>query len=348
MDTQKTESVEATSPAPRFKLLWPGVVFAVVLLVGIGSITLALVLRRQGRDIFAPAQMQIYFFNPTEGYLQAESRPWPYGFARDWVAAAIGHLRFAPNSRDLVSAWPDINPLLGVEETPFLLDFVINERTLIVDFSDAYMEMSPMQEALFRSAFTLTMVHLGFIDEVKIRTGGFEWLESAETIANAPTISSARLADTQFTLYFIHESGEGLVREIYDAVDVDMGQRARFALERLIDGVAPEGAISAIPADTRIIAVIPATETASVYVNLSGEFLSNFRGGPMQAQLMTAAIVNTVLENSPGMWQVFFLIDSMREEHVPGIGDLSGAFEYDETVMVGFVPVSLDNEDTGE
>jgi len=183
---------------------------------------------------------------------------------------------------------------------------------------------------------------LPFIDEVTIRVDELEWTETAETIANGPIISSIRLINTTLTLYFIDESGEGLVREYYTATGVDFQQRGRDALEQLMIGSSTEGAFSAIPPETRILAVRPILETSSVYINLSGEFITRFSGGPLQARLMVAAIVNTVLANTPQTRQVIFLIDSAREEFFPGVGDFSAAFLYDETVMVGFVPYEPD------
>ena len=331
---------EEVQETPRFKIFLPGIILAVVVLLAVGSVTLALTLRRQGHDIFTPAgPMQVFFFNPSEGLLYSEGRPWPYGFQSDWVSAAIGHLRFPPNNNRLVSTWPDINPLLGEEETPFLRSINMYESTLIIEFYDSYLRMPPLQEALFRSALTLTMVGLPFIDEVKIRVNDNEWLESAETIANGPSISPGRLVDRQLVLYFIDASGEGLVREYYNATGLDTRQQVRVALERLIEGSVTEGNFSAIPEETRVLAVVPGMDLSSYYINLSGDFLTRFTGGPAQARLMIAAIVNTVLENTPSsIRQVFFLIDSSRKEHVPGIGDFSSSFEYDETVMMGFVP----------
>ena len=338
--THSSSKEGGTTNEASFKILMPGIILSAVTLLAIASVALFFVMRGNGQ-IRTPGvgtgAIQIYFFNPSEGRLYAESRPWPHGTQRDWVNAAVGHLRFPPNSNNLSSTWPDINPLLGAEEVPFLLDFTITEGTLYATFYESYLTMAPLQEALFRSAFTLTMVGFSFIDDVVIRVNEHEWAESAMTIANAPAISPSRIANTQLILYFIDESGEGLVREYYTAIDVDTQQRVRVAVERLIDGPTIEGAFSAIPAETRVRAVISVAEPPSVYVNLSSEFLTRFSGGPAQANLMIAAIVNTVLSNSPSARQVFFLIDSAREEHVPGIGDFSFGFEYNETIMMGYV-----------
>jgi hypothetical protein len=327
--------------SPRFKVFLPGVVLLIVILLAIGSVTLTFIWRGQGRDIFSPHYlMQVYFFSPSDGQLYSEGRPWPHGNQLEWVRAAAGHLRFSPNNNRLSSTWPDINPLLGEEEIPFVMDFSIFERTLIAEFYDSYLEMPPLQEALFRSAFTLTMVGLPFIDEVIIRVNDNEWLESAATIANAPSMSPARqlLSSQLLILYFLDESGEGLVREYYNATDVDTQLVLRIALERLIEGPAEEGAVSSIPSETRILNIVPGIDPTSVYVNLSGEFLTRFTGSPDHARLMVASIVNTVLANSgDDIRQVFFLINSSREQFI-GIDDFTRGFEYDETVMLDYVP----------
>ena len=320
----------------RFKLYTPGIILSVVAVITIGAISLAIILRGQGRDIFSGREMEVYFFNSSEGRLVAESRPWPHGNQLDWVETAISHLRFPPNSRNLASTWPAINPLLGVEETPFLQNVSIHNdegiATARLQFYDSYLEMPPLQEALFRSAITLTLTNLTFIDQVTIEIGENSFTETADTIANNPTVSAARLGNTRVILYQVNDNGDGLVRRYYQAQEVDTGQMARFALEMLIDS-----SQAGIPTETRINAVIPVTETNSVYVNLSSEFLTRFTGGPAQASLTTSAIVNTVLRNSPGARQVFFLIDSAREEHVHGIGDFSGGFEYDDTYLAQWI-----------
>ena len=331
------KDVDEDNEGKRLKGMWPAIALGGVVLAALTAVILLFVLPGQGRDIFSPGpHIQVYFFSPSEGKLVSENRPQPHGYQEHWVSAAFGHLRFPPSSNRLASVWPNINPLIGVEETPFLLGFSISDHVLTADFYDSYLEMPPLQEALFRSALTLTMVNLSFIDEVVIRVNGHEWVENAETIANGPAISPAHHVNTQLPLYFIDESGEGLVREYYSAIEMDIQRRVQTALERLIEGAETEGAFSAIPPETRILAVTP-VEPNAIYVNLSSDFL-RLSGGPAQTQLMIAAIVNTVLENTaPGIRQVFFLVDFSRAQ-LPGIEDFTIGFEYDETVMLGYVP----------
>lgn len=318
------------------------IIIAVVLVVA-GIVALVLQLREQGYDSGESSQMQVYFFSPAEGRLYWEERPWPEGSTLDLILMAMGHLQRLPQNNNLTTTWPT-TIYDAEEELPFLLWVDFADSMAVIDFGEVYFEMSPVQEALFRSALTLTLVGLPYVDEVMIRVNGREWIESTETIANAPEISYARLANIQITLYLIDESGEGLVREYYSVTEADIQQRERTALEHLISS-----AYSIIPEETRV-RVIPADETlTSVYVNLSSEFSTNFTGSSAAAQLMIASIVNTVLENSPpAVRQVFFLIDSARQESFHGVPYFDRGFEYDETVMVGFVAaIPEDDKDEG-
>jgi len=324
------------------------VVSTIAILV-VAVVTMAVIFAIGGRGTAQPGMLQVFFFNPEYGHLEPEGRPWPtddlefwvasgsehwdYNTKIVWVGSAIALLSQQPYNSRLTSVWPSLD-----SDTLFFLYFHISDSTLVATFCNSYLEMAPLEEALFRSAFTLTMLSLPFVDDVVIRTGYTEFAENATTIANAPTISSAWLANTQLILYFWDDTGEipVLVREYYNAMGVDIQRRSRAALERLIEGPESENMTALIPPETRIIGVIPAPEIFSVYVNLSSEFVTRFGGSPTQARLMIQSIVNTVIENSspPGspaaVRQVFFLIDSARHDTFPGVPDFYRGFEYDE------------------
>ena len=307
-----------------------GAVALIVICVGIA----ATILLRGNRDIFLQTQqeMRVYFFNSSAGHLNYEELAvnprdfiQPYGGSLNWVSLALANLQRPPGN--LASTWPD---------TATVINYDLDDRTLVINFLDDYLETPPIQEALFRSALTLTMVSGPFVDEVILVAGDSIWAESAFTIDNSPAISPARLANVQVVLYLIDESGEGLVRTYYTIPDANPREQIRVALERLIEGSPIEGAVSLIPPETRVN-VLSDTEIRSVYVNLTGEF-SRFTGSPAQANLMIASMVNTVFGNSADLRQVFFLIDSVWENSFHGVSDFNRGFEYDETVMLGFVP----------
>ena len=69
----------------------------------------------------------------------------------------------------------------------------------------------------------------------------------------------------------------------------------------------------------------------TLYVNLSGDFVSRFTGSPATARLMLQSIVNTLTlpaNNIGNARRVFFLIDTMRLESFHGVGEFNLAFEY--------------------
>ena len=306
------------------------------------GVALVLILRGTAQDIFLPGQreMRVYFFNSSAGVLVAEHLPIssldfiftaPQEYDLNWVAAALANMQ-RPPARGLSTTWP---------ETAVIADYMLDRRVLTIVLNESYSELPALDEALFRTALTLTLTAGPYIDEVKLRLGEQEWTESRSTVSNTPEFSPARLINAPMLLYFVCESGEGLVRGYYTAMGVNPRELERAALERLIHGPGMAGTVSFIPPETRV-RVLHYNETRSVYVLLSGEFSTRFNGTSTQAQLMIAAIVNTVLSNpSAGagdLRHVFFLIDSARESQFHGVADFDRGFEYDETVMVWYVP----------
>lgn len=286
-----------------------------------------------------PNRMAVYFFSPSMGQLVSENRIWPEGDNNMRIQQTLMYLASEPDDRTLTSTWPtaELNELI----TSMYMDGHYNDM-LVVNFTENFNEMSPLEESLFRSAFTLTLMELPFVGSVKFRVASYngihESVESLETIANNPIISPARLSNVQFILYLIDESMEGLITQVYDATNVDIQQRGLVALERLIDAQQAEGIIAAIPTETRIRSVTTDTEARGIYVDLSSEFVAQFTGSPALARLMVYSIVNTVLENTTGAQnRVFFLIDSDRQESFHGISDFKSAFSFNESVMIGYI-----------
>ena len=297
----------------------------------------------------------VYFFNASEGRLQAEQRTMPIGWElTDYnllLEATFNSVLQGPNSGALSRPWPDLD----------VHRYFLDGDVLVVEFGESYLELEPLAEAKFRSALTLTMVNLPFVNSVEIRLVDefgeqvrvFE--ESALTIANAPNISPALQSDQTFTLFFIDESGEGLIYESYVAPAVNLHFRNQVILETLIANQTSEGVLPSIPPETRVLSVNEHREAFAIYVNLSSEFFTRFGGGPSEARLMIASIANTLIENAAGsqLRRVYFFIESDRREDFHGVADFDLGFAFDETLVLGFAyeeeippePVINDNED---
>ena len=304
----------------------------------------ALVMINSNWDWYDGDSIPVYFFNASEGRLDAEMRHMPYDHdLMVMVHTAWGHLRGEPHhNSNLMRVWPE-------DKRDFNTHIQVVDDMLIATFTDEYRDMTPLDEAIFRSAFTLTMVGLPTINEVKFRVAysmeelEVEWLERVETattIANNPSISPARISSATFELFFIDETGEGLVTETYVAADVDLRRQGRDVLERLIEGPSdPEfSPATIIPSETRVRDVIMGT--GLIYVDLSSAFVSQFSGTATQARMMITSIVNTLLESTTGPGgrtrRVFFLIESQRHEEFHGVSDFHLGFTFDETMMLGY------------
>ncbi|MCL1883505.1 MAG: GerMN domain-containing protein [Defluviitaleaceae bacterium] len=322
------------------------IIMAAVALVAASGAAIFFIIER-GSDDDMRGRIPIYFFNAAQGQMEAEFRDMPQGSPDIRIDAALRYFTSAPDSNALKMAWP-----VGFEFTELVADIFLEEivrevsaenyvyeQILITEFTDMYDEISPIDAAVFRSAFTLTMVGLPYIDGVMFRTYDDEWVEYAETIANNPFISSARRTVEEFTLFFVDESGEGLITATYLENDVDLLRRIQIAIELLIQGQNEPGIMPLIPAETRVRPIIIEMDALGIYVDFSSEFHRNFMGTSAQAHMMLQSITHTVLENHRGTHtRVFFLIDSERWDDFHGVSDFNLGFTMDESFLLGYEP----------
>ena len=282
--------------------------------------------------------VMVYFFNASMGSLEAEQRAVP----TDWeltgddllMQAAFTFALRAPRSTALSRPWPDM----------YAYRIFLDGEVLVAEFSESYLILDPLTEAIFRSALTLTMVDLPFINSVELRfisESGEQkrvFFESASTIANSPNISPARISAQTLTLFFIDESGDGLVYKSHVVPAVNLHFRNQVILETLIANQNIEGVLPTIPPETRVLSVHDHREALAIYVNLSNEFFTHFNGGPSEARLMIASIANTLIENAahPQLRHVYFFIESERRDDFHGVADFDLRFVFDETLLIGY------------
>jgi len=286
---------------------------------------------------YGAGRLPVYFFNASQGRLEPELREMPQGDIYAQLDVVLRYLANGPREASLTRLWPGGNDRISMRE--FLTDIYVNEEGFLnAWFSDLYYEMTPVEEALFRSAFTLTVSGLP-IEGVIFRLPAGDMTQTAETIANNPMISPAQRMGEDFRFYFVDESGEGLISINYHMSDVDQHMRTTPMLERLIELQNEPGIMPLIPPETQVRSVLIAPQNPGIYVDFSAEFHRNFTGlSSHQALLMIKSVAHTVLANNPAYNRVFFLIDSERVYDFHGVSDFNLGFTMDETVMMGFVP----------
>jgi germination protein M len=308
-------------------IIYASLIFFALVVFGV---SLFLFLRYENSPEENMRGLPVYFFNAAQGGLQAEYRELPHGDSSARIDAALRYFFGTPENSSLARTWPSEIAFLD-----FVTDIFLEDGILVTTFSEHYDEMPPIDEVLFRAAFTLTMTGLPYIDGIMFRANENEFFETAETIANNPYISPARRTAEDITLFFVDETGEGLVTEVYSAADVNVHTRAQEILEKLIERQNAQGILPLIPAETRVRDVLIELD-GGIYVDLSPEFHSRFSGNATHAYLMLQSITHTMLENIPGPpRRVFFLIDSERWEDFHGVNDFNLGFTIDETIMLG-------------
>ena len=294
----------------------------IVLLTGIAAALCALFIATllHNQSQYDDDRVAVYFFNEMNHRLQGEFIARPQGAYVQQLHALITQMQEAPQHMMLRSLWPNV-PLYSVD---------LDDGIAILLFANSYVNLPPLEEALFRSALVLTLTSLPFVQAVEMRAADTDWYirEVRDNIANNPGISPARMATSMFTLFYVSACGTGLVAVPYRG-EFDTQHRERFIVQRLIDGPPAdmEGMVGTIPADTNIIRVN--VEHGNAYVNLSGEFHSRFLGDADASRLMIYSIVNSLTYNVGHVRSVTFLIDSRRMERFHGVGNFHSSFEWD-------------------
>jgi len=340
---------------------------AVITFLAMCALIVFFVMGMQRGSSFAGG-LRVFHFNPAEGRLEGTAVNVPHGPREMLVQTMVNHFYGSPRYSSLQRLWPED---LGV------VSIVYRDDLVGIAFPREYRQMTPPEEALFRMGLALTLMELSFVERVLIWVDGegnkppmhfAQWLnrwldgeersdewwwdagavtiETANTMANNPSLSPGVMASRVITLYFVCAEGEGLITETFVDDYINLHRLVESKLSYLIAGPSQgnENAMRVIPPETRVRMVNYESESRSLYVDFSGDFMNRFIGNQHISRLMLQSIVNTLTFAENTDWntrveRVFFLVDSQRHEIFHGVTDFNLGFVYDhDMILVGEEP----------
>lgn len=168
-------------------------------------------------------------------------------------------------------------PIPGdVEVTSYSLDGAL----LTLHFDSDYSKMNAAEEVLCRAAVVRTMTQIAGVDCVAFYIGDAPLTDSkgnlvgsmnADNFIENPGEQINSIQNTNLTLYFSNENGDGLVKEVREEVYYSSNiSMEKLIMEQLLDGPTITGAKSAIPEGTKLVTV--SVVEGVCYVNLDEAF----------------------------------------------------------------------------
>ncbi|HET6348203.1 MAG TPA: GerMN domain-containing protein, partial [Candidatus Krumholzibacteria bacterium] len=121
------------------------------------------------------------------------------------------------------------------------------------------------------------------------------------------------------TLYFADTDEPNIHPETRElAVSHREDEQLREVIDALIAGPTASEGLSAIPGGTKLLSAMVDADSGTVYLDFSGELVSNHPGGSAAEYCTIAAIVRTVGDNFPELQRVQLLVDGAQVESIAG------------------------------
>jgi len=120
------------------------------------------------------------------------------------------------------------------------------------------------------------------------------------------------------TLFFADEDEPALFGQTRQvAISADFDEQVSQVIKALIAGPTGKG-VSTIPDGTKLLDVFYDPESFTVYLDFSGELVSNHPGGSSAEYYTVSAIVRTVSENFPEVQAVQILVEGSQVGTIAG------------------------------
>ena len=300
----------------------------------------------QPHALYDVNMINVYFFNPATGRLEAERRVMPEGNYRDISFGLWEMIVAGPESSALSGVFPE-NMIGNVKEIrnfrPTLEDRGI--RWFEVYMNSYYLEVPPISEVIFRSAVVWTFTDLDWITDVRFFVdnvplsrfdGGAIGLMNRDNVLISPQITMEQVTRRTVELYFANNTLTGLVAE-HRTIEIPSNLTLeRVVLNELMRGPNTPGLISLIPPGTVINDVYTERVTQTCYVDLNPQFDLRLTPGTPSRKLAVYSIVSSLinLRGDIDIREVQFLINGERAVSRGLDVDLSYAFELNEDIII--------------
>ncbi len=193
--------------------------------------------------------------------------------------------------------------------------YTLEGRSISVDLTSTYLELSPVEKTLVRCCLVLTLCSLDEVDAVNITVEG----ETAETGLTPDILllesTSESEYQTELELWFPAKDGTCLLAERRQLTIAQNKPLAEYAVEELLRGPQRSDAAAAAPAGTVLRGITVSGGRCTV--DFSEDYYRNRPTDPGKERLMLYALVNTLTE-LPG-------IESVR---LSAEGELLDAYTY--------------------
>ena len=212
---------------------------------------------------------------------------------------------------------------------------VIDEvNTLNIDFNDAYLQMTNVQEIILRAAAVLTLIQIDKLNGVKFTVDGNPITYSdgevigtmtADDFVNILLTETGMLKqETDVLLYFTNESGTLLMPVTSHFVTSSNNTSMElYIVESLIAGPGEgSGVYPVMSNDVELISVVSSDNIC--YVNFGESFLEQ-EAQPVSDEILIYSIVNSLCRLSY-IDKVQFLIDGENADKMHTVTDLSQPF----------------------
>lgn len=275
-------------------------------------------------------EVTLYFSNAEYNDMYAEKRMVSYDEEDKFSEAVVKELIKGPTDTNGKSVIPSGTKLLSISR-----DGTVTK----INFSGEYLnfkgEHSKSVQLLARYSLVKTLCSLEGIEKIHILVEGKDLLSASGTpigpIGEDDIVLSHNfdnVTEKYVTVYFSNDNGELVARR--RKVPVEDNSIEKAIVSELIKGPGDEkGVYGTMPSGTEVISV--ETKEEMCFVNLSGEFISNFSGGSTEAETAIYSVVNSLTE-LPDITKVQFLVDN---EKVDTFGDyvFSEPFVRDDTLI---------------